>query len=131
MLAFSVWYAAQGLGPRAFNVTSSVQAWTYNAQANTANKGWAVVMSSGTTSWQFASSETTASRAPILAVDWTAPAATAGTLGLSAASYRVNQNIGSATATATTKTESFVALGRACPLPESMTSQTYAGKTKP
>ncbi|MCI0462856.1 MAG: hypothetical protein L0Z62_38405, partial [Gemmataceae bacterium] len=88
---------AQGLGPRAFNVTSSVQTWSYNAQANTVNRGWVLVMPSGDTSWQFASSETTSSRTPILAVDWTAP--TAGTFDFSAASYTVNENIGTATIT--------------------------------
>jgi hypothetical protein len=89
-----------GLGPRFFNITRSVQAWSYTAQPNTSNRGWVLSIPAGNQFWQFQSSESPGligGRAPILAIDWTAP--TNGTLGFSAATYSLLERGGSATIT--------------------------------
>jgi hypothetical protein len=83
---------AQGVGPRSFNVTSSLQEWSY---APTANRGWVLVMPTGTAYWEFQSSEFVGGRPPILAVDWTAP--TNGTFAFSSATYSVNEGAGTVT----------------------------------
>jgi hypothetical protein len=92
---------ALGVGPRSFDVTTSLQTWSYTTQPNTSNRGWVLVMAGGGVNqyWEFESSETTTGRAPILAVDWTAP--TPGTLNFSAATASVNENAGTATITVT------------------------------
>src|SRR5262249_9623425 len=86
---------ADGLGFRSFNVTSSVQAWS----TNTPNRGWVVTLPSGTTNWEFDSSELGGSTTPMLAVDWTAPAP--GTLNFSAPTYSASEGAGTTVNNAT------------------------------
>jgi hypothetical protein len=90
---------AVGVGPRSFNVTNSLQTWSYTTQPNTANRGWVLVMPGGGVNqyWEFDSSESTTGQRPILAIDWTAP--TPGTLNFSAATTSVNESAGTATIT--------------------------------
>ncbi len=90
---------AVGVGPRSFNVTDSLQAWSYTTQPNTANRGWFLAIPTGTALWQFASAESPilGGRPPILAVDWTAP--TPGTFDFSAPTYSVTEGTANATIT--------------------------------